>query len=98
MQKNNKNSHMHSCGSHLALCFSFWSFTLPPASQFFFDLPWQWEQSWHGQLVGLGMGCTSIPSEWHHYHPIGPGFSSLEWEGDILRQACTAASIRGLKP
>lgn len=70
-RKEQQKSQVHCCGSHLALCFSFWSFTLPPASQFFFHLPWQWEQSWHGELVGLRMGCTSIPSEQHQrFRPL----------------------------
>lgn len=83
---------------------------LAPSSQFFFHLPWQWEQSWHGELEGLGMGCTSVPSEQQqhfrslpadHWAELPPHRSrvlkSLEWEGNILRLACTAASIRGLK-
>lgn len=71
MQKNNKKSQVHCCGGHLTPCFSLWSFTLPPAAGFFFHLPWQWEQSWHEELEGLGMGCTSVPSELRqHFRPL----------------------------
>lgn len=63
MQKSNEKSQVHCCGGHLTPCSSLWSFTLSPAAWFFFHLPWQWEQSWHGELEGLGMGCTSILSE-----------------------------------
>lgn len=71
MQKNNEKSQVHCCGGHLTPCSSLWSFTLSPAAWFFFHLPWQWEQSWHGELEGLGMGCTSILSElWQHFRPL----------------------------
>lgn len=59
-------------------------------------------RDWEWAALQFFLSCDSISdlcqqSTEQSCCPVGPGFSSLEWEGGTLRMACTAASIKGLK-